>query len=114
MPVESAADLASFFNDDEFAITGAFPDLSGAPTIKGIFDADPVIVGDLRGSGVQSSRPVLRVNTVSLPTGQSLEGQRLNLTNPPAGFATAFRVASPIETDGTGVTLLSLEEIKNA
>lgn len=103
MPVESAADLASFFNDDEFAVVATYqPRYGDAVEITGIFDAPHEAVDAGGEVAVSSFGPQLRVQTAALPC-DIAAGDVVTIGEDD------FKVAD-FQPDGTGTTIIDLHK----
>lgn len=106
MAVESAADRAAFVNAEEFGVTATYtPGVGSAVTLSGVFDEPTEQRFD--GPGLDVSMPTLLVRTADLP-GSIAPGERTGdiVTIGARNFEP--RTAEP---DGTGMTLLRLEEV---
>ena len=101
MAVESADDLAVFFDVDDFGEAATYTPLAGSPsTVNGIFD------------NPQASRTVTDMMDVTIPAPQfhcrtadvssAVEGDSLTIRS------TSYTVRA-VMTDGTGTTTLMLE-----
>jgi hypothetical protein len=119
MPVESAADRASFLSADEFGVTASFTPASGGATIPltGIFDNDYLDL-DVEGEvGVASRSPRFVAATADLDAaGGASDGATLELTlaqlqaaGLDVNFAGTYKVRI-VKPDGTGMTELKLEK----
>lgn len=104
MAVESANDLAVFFDQDDFAVGCAWTRAgqgSADPTFYGIFDNEYVAL-DIEGEAqVATTNPVFHCSTAKLPTGYA-RGDTCVIN------ATSYYVRN-FHPDGTGTTLVILE-----
>jgi hypothetical protein len=101
MAVETATELAIFFDADDFGVTASYtPSGGSASNVKGIFDNEffEAGVGEV-GVAIQQPRFVCRTSDVSA----AAEGDAITINS----VAYTIRVVQP---DGTGVTTLVLEE----
>lgn len=104
MAVESADDRAVFVDGDEFGVAVAYtPDGGSTVMLTGIFDAvdESLPFGEV---GVVSASPTLTCRSADLPTGAG-EGDAVEIDGQ------SWRVAAPIRRDGTGMSILTLEEV---
>lgn len=102
MAVESAADLASFFDATEFATSALYTPAVGVPsTVVGIFDAEFAAVDLQAGVEVESTRPQFMCRTADVAA--AAHGETLVI----GAITYTIRGAHP---DGTGVTTLILEK----
>lgn len=95
MAVESAADRLSMLDDWDSGL------YEGATTIQGIFDNDYQEVIDDSGVGAESSQPVFLCRTADVSSAAHGDTLVVNSTN---------YVVRGVQPDGTGMTLLMLEE----
>lgn len=101
MAVETATELAIFFDADDFGVTASYtPSGGSASNVKGIFDNEffEAAVGDV-GVAIQQPRFLCRTSDISA----AAEGDAITINS----VAYTIRVVQP---DGTGVTTLVLEE----
>jgi hypothetical protein len=98
MTVESAADRAAFLDTDDFGVTAS---LNGGADISGIFDIDYYEAIGESGGGVETQSPMFTARTSDLP------GVAIDDTLTIDG--TDWLVCS-VRPDGTGMTVLRLEE----
>lgn len=105
MPVESAADRASFLAAAEFGVSATYtPVGAGAVALTGIFDNDWLDL-DVEGEvGVASRSPRFLCATADLT---AAGGTTPDATLVVAGVTYKIRVVKP---DGTGMTELKLEK----
>lgn len=102
MPVETPADLAGFFNPDEFG-AAAIHTRGGVDTVvNGIFD-DPFQAALQEGDGfaIGDRAPSFTCAVAALPADAG-EGDALSVNG------TAWTIAGPVELDGTGLAVLRL------
>ncbi len=104
MPVESAADRASFTNPAEFGIIASYTVAGGsAQPLNGIFDADYQLLGAFDGSpGTEGATPVFHVSLDDLPAG-SANGDLITVKS------INYSVVEFMEDD-TGMPLLRLQK----
>ncbi|WP_422022939.1 head-tail joining protein [Roseibium sp.] len=103
MTLDLEADLAAFFATDDFAVCVAYSlQGGGAGTITGIFD-QPDNVTDLGETGFLAGSPTFTVQTSALPAGFD-EDASLTINGK------AYRVTQAPQGDGTGVSILMLED----
>ena len=102
MAVETATELAVFFEADDFAVAATYTPDGGSPvTISGIFDNE-FFEADAGGMvSVAIQQPRFQCSTSSVSGAE--EGDALVVN----GVSYTIRVVQP---DGTGVTMLVLEE----
>ena len=105
MPVESAADRATFLSADEFGVTATFTHSGGAAAeINGIFDNDYLDVEVEGEVGVASRSPRFVCRTADLDdAGGANDGDSLVVS----GTTYKVRIVKP---DGTGMTEMKLEK----
>ncbi len=103
-PVESEADRASFFNEDEFAQIAT---MRGEP-IAGYFSEQSEILDGLGEVQVVTVDPTFQCQSSELP-GDLIEGEPITIARDD-GTTFTGKVVNPIEPDGFGLTLLNLEE----
>ncbi|WP_439363084.1 hypothetical protein ACNJYD_19850 [Bradyrhizobium sp. DASA03005] len=107
MPIETAADRATFLNVDEFGAQGSYAPVAGggAVALPGIFDR-PTIATALNDAASLDARPTFLCRQADLPaTADGDAGDQLAVTG-----VGAFEVTS-IEPDGQGMALLRLGAI---
>lgn len=100
MPLESAEDLAAYFDTDEHAVTATWS--VGNAAVNGIYEAP--YFEDLTGAevaGIESSQPVFRC--LAADVAGVKYGQTLTIGG------TVYKILTP-RPDGTGVIDLPLEE----
>lgn len=102
MPVESAADLASFFNPGEFAATVLWS-VAGAPavTVAVLPQTGTVMIEAYDGPPIQSREATLLLAESNLPA-EAGQGDAVIKAGKP------YQINS-IEPDGTGLVLVRLE-----
>lgn len=106
MPVESAADRAAFVNADEFGTSAVYrPADADAVTLNGVFDEPTEQRFD--GPGINVGVPTFLVRTADLPE-EAAPGDHTADRITIGARTFAPREQAP---DGTGMTLLTLEEI---
>jgi len=102
MAVETATELAIFFDADDFGVAASYTPQGGAAvTINGIFDNEffEVAAGGEVAVAMEQPRFACRTSDVSSAAeGDSITINTINYT---------IRV---VQSDGTGVTVLVLEE----
>ena len=102
MAVETATELAIFFDADDFGVAASYtPQGGSAVTINGIFDNEffEVAAGGEVAVAMEQPRFACRTSDVSSAAeGDSITINSINYT---------IRV---VQSDGTGVTVLVLEE----
>ena len=101
MAVETATELAIFFDSDYFGVTASYtPSGGSASNVNGIFDNEffEAGVGEV-GVAFQQPRFLCRTSDVS----SAAEGDAITINS----VAYTIRVVQP---DGTGTTTLVLEE----
>ncbi len=102
MAVESAEDLASFFDTDEFALAATYTlQGGGASAVNGIFDDAFIEVEVGAGVPIGSTDPQFKCRSADVPA-TAAEGDTLTAS----GTVYTVRI---IEPDGTGSTRLTLE-----
>jgi hypothetical protein len=103
VPAESAADRAAFVETDEFGTLAVFT-IGGDPSdpVAGILDMQDDNL-PFSEAGVVSATPTFTCPSAALPAGV---GEDTALTVD----GTEYRVAAPIRRDGTGMSVLTLEE----
>ena len=104
MAIESASDLAGFFDVDEFGVSAAL----NSRTVSGIFmngyeDAGAGLFGG--GVEIESNRPVFMAPTSDVDD-TSLDTD----SNNAVVIATVSYIAVSIQPDGTGLTVIELIE----
>ena len=104
MPIESAADRATFFDGDEFALAASYTlAAGGAPsTVNGIFDNEFLAVDQASGVALSSQDPRLQCAVADLPGGYG-SGDTLVIE------AVTYK-ARDFEPDGTGLVFIVLEK----
>lgn len=100
MPVESAADLAAFFDTDDFGVSATYTRGATPSTVTGIFDRE-YVAADVAEVAFASTEPMFTLRSTQVPSG-AIPGDTLTVSG------TAFVIRN-IEPDGTGVTRLRLE-----
>lgn len=98
-------DLAAFFDPDEFADEAVFDGNPGTGSVLGLFDRNFDLAA-LGGIGVASTAPVFVLPSSSVP--DNVRSRYLRFGNLLAG-GSRYRVSN-VHDDGTGVTLLQLQE----
>jgi hypothetical protein len=98
-------DLATFFDEADFATSAVFDANPGAGAVLGIFDSNFDLAA-LGGVGVATTAPVFALRSADVPA--NVRGRHLRLGNILAGGA-RYHVAN-VHDDGTGITLLQLHE----
>ena len=102
MGVESAADLASFFDTDDHGVAASYTPSGGAPaTVNGIFDRE--FTGVDPGSSVEVDSDQPRFTCAEADVAGAARDDTLVVGG------TTYRVAV-VQPDGTGVVTLVLEE----
>ena len=101
MAVESAADLASFFDLDEFAVPVTWQSAAGSAQLPAIFDAEHLAVSGLGEVEVSSAAPQIVCRAADLPA-DAAQGDTVTID----GTSYAVRDIRP---DGTGVVTVMLE-----
>jgi len=102
MAVETATELAIFFDADDFGVTASYTPVGGsASNVKGIFDTEfyEAEAGGSVGLAIEQPRFICRTSDVS--NAAEDDAIVINSTN------YTIRV---VQNDGTGVTVLVLEE----
>lgn len=102
MAVETATELAVFFDADDFGVAATYTPSGGSPaTINGIFDNEffEVEAGGEIAVAMEQPRFTCRTSDVST----AAEGDSISINS----IAYTVRV---VQSDGTGVTVLVLEE----
>lgn len=102
MAVETATELAVFFDADDFGVAATYTPSGGSPaTINGIFDNEffEVEAGGEIAVAMEQPRFTCRTSDVST----AAEGDSITINS----IAYTVRV---VQSDGTGVTVLVLEE----
>ena len=102
MAVESAADLAAFFDTAEFAVTATWQTAGGSADLPVIFDAEHLALASLAEVALSTASPQLLCRAADLPAGAAA-GDTVTV-------AGASYVARDIRPDGTGVVTVLLEE----
>ena len=104
MAVESPADRASFVTSDEFGTVAVFT-VGGVASdpVDGIFDEEDGVL-DYAETGIVSATPVFTCVSAALPAGVGED-------TPVTIDGTDYRVAAPVRRDGTGMSVLTLEEV---
>lgn len=90
-------DLDTFFNSSDFAVDAT---LNGDTTITVIFDDDYDLIA-AGEAGIGGSEPMVKCKTSDV---QGVELLTLAING------TVYNIAGPPEPDGTGITILKLEE----
>lgn len=98
MAVETAADLAVFFNTDEWAVSATYE----GDTVSVIFDAAHIQAVTGAEVPVSTVQPVALIRDSELPNDAD-QGDGVTING------TAYEVAD-IQPDGTGLTLLVLQK----
>lgn len=100
MPVESAADLASFFDEDEFALAAEWWLAGGVVgwPVSVVLDRPDELVDLAGGPGLSLPHPRARVRVSELPAGYA-KGDTLVVTL--ADATTATYTVGPIDLDET-------------
>jgi len=93
MGVESSTDYSAFFNTDDFGVAGTY---DGSTTVNGILDSDYVEI-----AGVEAKRPVFMC--LASDVSGVVHGKTLTANS------TSY-VVRGVQPDGTGLTMLVLEE----
>ena len=103
MAVETAIELAVFFDVDDFGVAATYNPSGGSPvTVNGIFD-DEFFEADAGGMvGVAIQQPRFQCSTASLPNAAEGDTIVINAVN---------YVIRVVQRDGTGTTMLVLEEV---
>jgi hypothetical protein len=102
MAVETATELAIFFETDDFAVDATFTPVGGAAsTVKGIFDKEYLEMesGGSVAFAINQPRFVCATSDVST----AAEGDAIVIS------ATDYKIVV-VQDDGTGTTTLVLEE----
>lgn len=102
MAVETATELAVFFDADDFGVAATYTPSGGSPaTVNGIFDNEffEVEAGGEIAVAMEQPRFTCRTSDVST----AAEGDSITINS------TAYTVRV-VQSDGTGVTVLVLEE----
>ncbi len=102
MAVETASELAVFFETDDFGVAATYTKQGGSPaTVNGIFDNEffEVETGGEVAVAMEQPRFACRTSDVSTAS----EGDSITINS----IAYTVRV---VQSDGTGVTVLVLEE----
>jgi len=102
MAVETATELAIFFETDDFAVDATFTPVGGtASTVKGIFDKEYLEMesGGSVAFAINQPRFVCATSDVST----AAEGDAIVIS------ATDYKIVV-VQEDGTGTTTLVLEE----
>lgn len=102
MAVETATELAVFFDADDFGVAATYTPSGGSPaTVNGIFDNEffEVEAGGEIAVAMEQPRFTCRTSDVST----AAEGDSITINS----IAYTVRV---VQSDGTGVTVLVLEE----
>ncbi len=102
-PVESEADRASFFDEDEFAQVA---EILGR-RVPGYFEETTTILDDIAEVPVQSTDPTFTCAFSAIPKGAE-EGTPLTITRDDGTIFTGEIVN--IEPDGFGLALLNLQD----
>lgn len=103
MAVETATELAIFFETDDFAVTATYTPAGGSPTsIKGIFDNE-FYEADAGGS-VTFAIEQPRFTCASSDVASAVEGEAIVIN------AVSYTI-NVVQRDGTGVTMLILEKV---
>lgn len=102
MAVESADDRAIFFSADDFGVTATYtPSGGGALSVNGIFDNE-YFETDAGGEvAFALQQPMFHCRTADVPS--AAEGDSLTVSG--VGY-----VVRNVRPDGTGMTMLILEE----
>jgi hypothetical protein len=102
MAVETATELAIFFDADDFGVTASYTPSGGvAADVKGIFDHE-FYEADAGGSvGFAIEQPIFTCRTSDVSS--AAEGDAITINS------TAYTIRV-VRNDGTGVTVLALEE----
>jgi len=104
MAIESAADLAGFFDADDFAVAATYTPQGGvAVVVNGIFDDQCAGVDVDAEVEVSSETPMFRCASADLPS-NAQDGDRLVVND------MAYSVR-PLQDDGRGTTVLMLEKV---
>jgi len=103
MAVETATERAIFFSADDFGTTATYTPSGGSPTsVKGIFDKDYIAVDS--GGSVPIALEQPRFLCATSDVSAAAEDDAITIQ----GTAYLIKV---VENDGTGVTILVLEEV---
>ena len=103
MAVETADELAVFFDVDDFGVAASYTKVGGnAETINGIFDNEYLAQDAGAGVVFAITQPRFLCRTSDLPSGAG-EGDAITIS------AVDYTV-KVIESDGTGVSTLVLEK----
>ena len=103
MPVESAADLASYFDLDEFAVPVTWQSASGSTQLPAIHDAEHLAVTAIAEVAVAAAAPQIVCRAADMPA-DAEQGDMVTIE----GTSYAVRDIRP---DGTGVVTVMLEEV---
>lgn len=107
MPVETAADRASFIHEDEHAVTGQYTPSGGSPvSLTGIFDDDYASLGDAE-VGTSGSTPSFHVDDADLPPGAAI-GDALTVAG--VDQVSVDYTVVELMPDGTGFTYIRLQK----
>lgn len=100
MPLETAKDLAGFFDNDEHAVSATWSE--ACDPIDGIYEA-PYFQDELTGetAGIESTQPIFRCQAADVAT--AAHGQTLRFNG------TTYEIVN-VRPDGTGVVDLVLRE----
>lgn len=96
MGVESAADLAAFFNADEHGAAAVWSLAAGGDTALSVIMSRPYDAVEVGGVAVQMDQPVALLPAADLPAGHA-RGDVLTIEHPP-GVYVAWTVG-PIDLD---------------
>lgn len=112
MPVESAADLAGFFDPDEH---GTVAQVNGAPPyVNGIFGnayLETLGGGDEAGLGTRAPQfSFAEADASRIKEGDTLRFGTLDAAGAFTGNHDSYKVAGPPEPDGTGVVVVQLHK----
>lgn len=104
MPVESAADRATFLSADEFGVTATYTPAAGGDSseINGIFDKEYVEINVESEAAVAGTHPMFHCRTADLTDGGSFDDTLV--------IDGTTYLAKHIRPDGTGMTQLFLEQ----
>lgn len=97
MPVETAADLETFFDAGDFGVEAHLTTAGGEYDLSGLFDQPFQGVAEFEGVEAADTAPTFRVAAKDWPAGAKI-GDRLTIG------AVVWAVASP-EPEGDGATL---------
>ena len=103
MPVETDADRAIFVDADEFGAACTWNRAGSDSVFSVIFDEEyQLLTAELLDAGVEGSGPQIQCRTSDLPSGAA-QGDAVSIDG--TGY-----VAVEIKPDGTGMTVVRLQE----